>query len=156
MIRTRTVASCISVLSVLWAPLAGGQLPAVPVKPLESRIGDTPRSVLKMLADAGEQPPTTHRLTTEEQRALAAAFGALPPLHRRVLAERLASISFLDGIPNTALTTPVNPGGAGTRYHWTIRASVLHENVSQWLTAKERTLFANGARPSACRSRPAS
>ena len=51
---------------------------------------------------------------------------------------------------------PDNPGEAGTRYHWTIRASVLHENVSQWLTAKERTLFANGARPSACRSSPAS
>lgn len=142
--RAASVISFISVLAVLPLPLAGGQVPAEPVKPLESRIGDTPPSVLKMLADAGERPTTTHRLTIEEQRTLAAAFGALPPLHRRVLTERLMSISFLDGMPNTALTSTVNPGEAATRYHWTIRAGVLHENVSQWLTAKERTLFTAG------------
>ena len=143
-ILPRALFSFISVFGVLSLPL-GGQVPPAAHKPLELRISDTPHSVLKMFADAGEPTPTTHALTPGEQGTLAAAFGALPPLHRRVLADRLASISFLNGMPNTALTSPVNPTETETRYHWTIRAGVLHENVSEWLTAKERTLFIDGS-----------
>jgi hypothetical protein len=140
------------VASCLWSviTLAGGAATTQRVDattPLESRITDTPASVLKMFADAGEPAPTPHLLTADEQRTLAAAFAALPPLHRRMLRERLHSLSFLDGMPNTALTSPVNPGEAVTLYHWTIRAGVLHEHVSDWLTAKERTLFSADASP---------
>lgn len=109
--------------------------------PLESRITGTPAEVLKLFADGGEPAPTPHALTPDETKSLAAAFASLPPLHQRVLRERLQSISFLDGMPNTALTSPVNPGEPVTRYHWTIRAGVLHQTVSEWLTAKEATLF---------------
>jgi hypothetical protein len=140
------------VVSCLWSviTLAGGAATTQrfdATTPLESRITDTPASVLKMFADAGEPAPTPHVLTADERRTLAAAFAALPPLHRTILLERLQSLSFLDGMPNTALTSPVNPGELVTRYHWTIRAGVLHETVSDWLTAKERTLFGTEASP---------
>jgi hypothetical protein len=77
----------------------------------------------------------------KEHLQLAAAFAALPPLHRKILSERLRSVSFLDGMPNTALTSTVNPGEPYRLFDITIRAAILHQNASEWLTEKERTLF---------------
>jgi hypothetical protein len=118
-----------------------------PTSPLDSRVKATPSTVLKMFEDSGEPAPTPHVLTEVEQRRLSAAFAALPPLHRRVLSERLRSVSFLDGMPNTALTSPVNPDEPYKLYHITIRAAILRENVSEWLTWKERTCFEAAGSP---------
>ena len=112
-----------------------------PASPLDSRVKRTPSTVLEMLKEAGVAAPTGHALTEAERRKLSAAFSALPPLHRRVLGERLRSVSFLDGMPNTALTSTVNPDEPYRLYDITIRASILHEDVSEWLTKKERTCF---------------
>ena len=84
---------------------------------LESRVKDAPAAVLKMFEKAGEPAPTAHALTTAERRKLSAGFAALPPLHRRILGERLQGVSFLDGMPNTALprpSTPTSPTGCST------------------------------------------
>ncbi len=118
-----------------------------PTSPLESRVKETPATVLKMFKELGGAPPTTHALTGEERRKLAAAFAALPPLHRRVLGERLRSVSFLDGMPNTALTSPVNPDEPYRLFDITIRAAILHQDVSEWLTWKERTCFEAAGSP---------
>ena len=112
-----------------------------PASSLESRITAAPAAVLKMFADAGLPTPTAHALTATERRRLSAAIAALPPLHRRVLAERLRSMSFLDGMPNTALTSTVNPDEPYRLFDITFRAGVLAEDVSRFLTEKERTCF---------------
>jgi len=112
-----------------------------PASSLESRVKAAPATVLKMFADAGMAAPTPHALTAAERRQLSGAFAALPPLHRRMLGERLRSVSFLDGMPNTALTSTVNPDEPYRLFDITIRASVLGETVSEFLTAKERTCF---------------
>jgi hypothetical protein len=118
-----------------------------PTTPLESRVKETPATVLKMFEEAGGAAPTAHALTEAERRKLSAAFAALPPLHRRVLSERLRSVSFLDGMPNTALTSTVNPDEPYRLYHVTIRAAILREDVSEWLTWKERTCFEAAGSP---------
>lgn len=112
-----------------------------PAAPLESRITAAPASVLKMFADAGLPTPTAHTLTATERRRLSAAIAVLPPLHRRILAERLRGMSFLDGMPNTALTSTVNPNDPYRIFDITLRAGVLGEDVSTFLTEKERTCF---------------
>ena len=112
-----------------------------PTSALKSRVRETPAEVLKMFADDGQAAPTAHALTDEERRKLEAAFATLPPLHQRVLRERLRSVSFLDGMPNTALTSTVNPGASFRLFDITIRAAILHQNVSEWLTEKERSCF---------------
>jgi hypothetical protein len=112
-----------------------------PASPLESRVLETPASVLEMFAEEGRPTPTAHDLTEEEKHKLAAAFAVLPPLHRRILRERLQSVSFLDGMPNTALTSPVNPDDPYRLFHITIRAAILRQNASEWLTEKERSIF---------------
>ncbi len=112
-----------------------------PASPLESRVGDTPASVLKMFDETGGPAPTAHELTDTERAKVAAAFAALPPLHRRVLGERLRRVSFLDGMPNTALTSTANGDEPYRLFDITVRAGVLGESVSDWLTWKERTCY---------------
>lgn len=108
-----------------------------------SRISVTPPEILNQFREAG-MSPTEHRLTKEEKEVIAAAFAALPPFHRWVLQEHLKSISFLDNMPNTALTSPIAENGTSKLYHITFRAAILHQNISEWLTEKERTCYQKG------------
>ena len=147
MLATRTAAT-LFVLVLTAAPSAHAQAPPPtssvhidPTSALDSRVGETDPSVLKMFADAGMPAPSGHVLTDAERQSLARAFATLPPVHQRVLRERLRRISFLDGMPNTALTSTVDPEAATPVYDLTIRAGVLHESVSEFLTNKERTCF---------------
>ena len=112
-----------------------------PATPLASRVGKTPEKVFKMFEEARMAVPRPHALTDTERRSLAEALAVLPPLHRRILQERLRSLSFLDGMPNTALMSVVNFEEPYRLYDITIRAGVLHQDVSEWLTEKERTCF---------------
>ena len=96
---------------------------------------------MKLFAELGPPAPAPHTLTAEERKQLSAALDALPPLHRRVLKERLRSLSFLDGMPNTALTSTVNPDGDFRLFDITIRAGVFGQTTTDWLTEKERACF---------------
>jgi len=111
-----------------------------PSTALESRIGETPAAVLKQFKDAGAKA-TAHILTAVERHKVSRAFAALTPLSHRILRERLRSFSFLDGMPNTALTSTVNPDEPYKLFHVTIRAGILNQDVSEFLTQKERTCF---------------
>jgi hypothetical protein len=111
-----------------------------PSTSLESRISETPAAVLKMFKDARTRP-AAHVLTAVERQKVSRAFAALPPLSHRILRERLRSVSFLDGMPNTALTWTVNPDEPYKLFDVTIRAGIFNQNVSQFLTQKERTCF---------------
>lgn len=114
-----------------------------PSTALESRIGETPAAVLKAFKDAGAKP-TAHVLTAAERQKVGKAFAALPPLSRRILRERLRSFSFLDRMPNTALTSTVNPDEPYKLFDIAIRAGILNQDVSDFLTQKERTCFETG------------
>lgn len=107
---------------------------------LISRIQATPPDILKKFHDAG-MSPREHELTKEERLEVNAAFAMLPPLHQQVLKKHLRGISFLDDMPNTALTAVINPDQPVRLYHITFRAAILKQNVSEWLTEKERTCF---------------
>jgi hypothetical protein len=111
-----------------------------PSRALESRIGEPPPVVLKQFKDAGFTP-TAHVLTAVERQKVINAFAALPPLNQRILRERLRSVSFLDGMPNTALTSPVSPDDPYKLFDITIRAGILNQDISEFLTQKERTCF---------------
>jgi len=111
-----------------------------PATPLFSRVRETPVGVIKMFEEAG-MSPRQHQLSPAERLIVERAFAALPPLHQRVLKEHLRSISFLDNMPNTALTSIVNTADAFRLYDITFRAAILRQNVSEWLTEKERACF---------------
>jgi hypothetical protein len=104
-------------------------------------VQNTPATVVRMFEDAG-MSPRTHVLTAPERRLVDQAIATLPPLHRRVLKARLRSLSFLDNMPNTALTSTVESTAPNSLFDITIRAGILQQTASEWLTEKERTCFA--------------
>ena len=103
-------------------------------------VQPTPADIIRQFRDAG-MAPTAHDLTATEKKIVADAFSRLPPLHQKVLKEHLRSISFLDNMPNTALTSTINPGDTFRTYHITFRAGILHQSVSEWITEKELSVF---------------
>lgn len=109
-------------------------------KPLIQRVGNTPESVLAIFRDAGMSPkPFT--LDEQNQQKLIDAISILPPLHQSVLKQRLRSISLVTDMPNTALTSAVNPDDAICLFDITIRAGILNQSAAEWLVEKESSCF---------------
>jgi hypothetical protein len=107
---------------------------------LSERIKPGHPKILKMFEAAGMNP-VNHSLSEEELKIVTASIEKLPVLHQQVLRKRLLQISFLDNMPNTALTAPVNPKDSLKLFIITVRAEILHQTVSEWLTEKERGCF---------------
>lgn len=100
-----------------------------------------PEEIFVKFRDAGMQP-VDHPLVISEKLLVEKAFGQLPALHQKILREHLHSISFMDNMPNTALTSPVELPGVKTKmFNITFRAAILRETISQWATTKEQTCF---------------
>ena len=116
-------------------------------QPLDARERDTPGSVFKLFREDGHTPPVPHKLTDAERKKLTSAFADMPPLHQQILRDRLVGVSFLDGMPNTALTSTLNPDDSYPVFHITIRAAILNQSASDWLTEKERTIFDGAGSP---------
>jgi len=111
---------------------------------LENRVIPAPEYVFEMFRQAG-MDPKNHRLTDIEKEKVGKAFSILPPLHQRILKKHLHSISFMDNMPNTALTSPVDIPGATEMFNITFRAGILNESISEWATTKENTCFDRSA-----------
>jgi len=109
-------------------------------KVLAERTQPAPESVFRKFRQAGMKP-VNHMLTAIEKEKLKKAFSFLPPLHRKILKEHLHSISFMDDMPNTALTSPVETKGAAKMFNITFRAEILNQTISQWATWKENTCY---------------
>ncbi len=111
-----------------------------PKSSLESRIGRTSNGIIEKFRQAGMNP-SHHKLTKRESEIVSEALEKIPLLHRQVLKKYLSRISFLDNMPNTALTAPINPKDSLKLYSITIRAEILHQTISEWLTEKEKSCF---------------
>lgn len=119
---------------------ANGQIPNASDSALSRYVVPAPDNIFEMFRKAGMNP-VNHQLTEIERAKVEAAFAFLPPLHQKVLSTRLHSISFMDNMPNTALTSPVMHEDSIRRFNITFRAEILHETISEWATKKENTLF---------------
>jgi hypothetical protein len=111
-----------------------------PARSISNRILPTAPSVLRIFEEA-DMSPVEHPLSKDERAIVDSAINMLPPLHKKILKERLRSLNFLDSMPNTALTSRVNPDDEYQLFDITIRAATLHQTVSDWLTEKERSCF---------------
>ena len=107
---------------------------------IEGRVRNTSEHVLKIFKQAG-MSPKAHELTPSERKVVDKAFAMLPPLHKKVLKDHLRSISFLDNMPVSAMTSPVNDNDEFKLFDITFHASILKQTASGWLTEKERSCF---------------
>jgi len=107
---------------------------------LANRTQPAPESVFKKFREAGMEP-VNHTLTETEKKTVSEAFSVLPPLHQKVLKQHLHSISFMDNMPNTALTSPIETSGSVKMFNITFRAEILNQTISEWATWKENTCY---------------
>jgi len=107
---------------------------------LTARTQPAPESVFKKFRDAG-MDPVEHKLTDVEREKINNAFSILPRLHQKILKKHLHSISFMDNMPNTALTSPIETSDSVKVYNITFRAEILNQTISEWTTWKENTCY---------------
>lgn len=134
-------------LAFLVVLTAKSQTPNASVSGLMEYVAPAPESIFTMFREAG-MDPANHPLTDAEIAKVEAALLVLPPLHRKILSTHLHSISFMDNMPNTALTSPVVSQDTVSQdsvmgFNITIRAGILHETISEWATKKENVLYDN-------------
>lgn len=110
------------------------------ISTLAERNQRAPESVFKKFRNAG-MDPVEHQLTDIEREKLNNAFAILPPLHQKILKKHLHSISFMDNMPNTALTSPVETSDSVKMYNIAFRAEILNQTISEWTTWKENTCY---------------
>ena len=111
-----------------------------PKEPLIQRVGETPDSVLAIFRNAG-MSPKPFPLNDQDQQKVIEAISILPPLHQSILKQRLRSISLVTDMPNTALTSAVNPDDPHCLFDITIRAAILKQSAAEWLVEKEGSCF---------------
>lgn len=103
-------------------------------------VAPAPESIFKRFRESG-MDPTNHPLTEVERAKVEAAFSVLPPLYKKILSTHIHSISFMDNMPNTALTSPVVSQDSVERFNITFRAGIFHESISEWATKKENIVY---------------
>lgn len=107
---------------------------------LLERVQPAPETVLDKFRDAG-MDPIDHVLTDREREVFQQSFSLLPSSYQMVLREHLHSFSFMDHMPNTALTSPVDTTLQGKKFNITFRAGIFDETISEWATWKENTCY---------------
>jgi hypothetical protein len=110
------------------------------VQELMARVGPPSDVALDEFKKAGMEDIRPHTLTASERAKMEAVLASLPALNRHVLEKKLHSLAFVDGIPGegTGLTSESAKTGL---YDITLRASILDESLSTFLTTKERRVF---------------
>lgn len=110
---------------------------------LRGRIAPPHEETLKAYVAAGATETKAHILTDREWALVESAIADLPELYRRVLERRLARLSFVDAPSSlgTALTRSSEGPNGEPVLDITIRAEVLEQSLSAFLTQKEAALF---------------
>lgn len=138
-------------IMLIWPGHGSAQAAATPTSgrgdqaasTLRERIVPPHEDTIKAYVDAGAKETRAHDLTDREWALVEAAIADLPELYRRVLERRLARLSFVDAPSSlgTALTRSSEGANGEPMFDITIRAEVLEQSLSVFLTHKEAALF---------------
>lgn len=128
-----------SIATVIHAPVP----PIDQAVPLISRVGPPSDPTIQTFLDAGATSVREHRLSSEDQRAVASALAELPSLHRSILIKHLRRLSFVDAPASmgSALTSRVEVDDGDPQFDITLSAGLLRETLTRFLNRKEKNLF---------------
>lgn len=140
-LRSLVIALCL--VMTAWAsatPQEPQQTVWAEATALMAHLGPPSRQAVDTFKRSGMMNVRPHILSASELIKVNTALASLPVLNRRVLERKLRHLAFVDGIPGegTGLTSRV--AGTGL-YDITLRASILEESLSSFLTNKERRVF---------------
>jgi hypothetical protein len=115
---------------------------AAGIETLMAHVALPSQGAIDQFKKAGMEEVTPHSLTAPERARVQTALASLPPLNRRALEKNLRNLAFVDGIPGEGTGLTSSDKKTGT-YDITLRASVIDEPLSTFLTNKERRVFAD-------------
>jgi hypothetical protein len=122
------------------AQSANRSTPFDPSTQLASRITFPPDSIRQQYRELPKPTPEFHELTAVERTEVESVLTELPAFTRQVFTQHVRSISFVDGRFGNA-TTVMEPGSTLPIFDIVLRAGLLNENVSEFLTRKERGYY---------------
>lgn len=127
--------------TVTTLPESGSALQAATA--LRARIAPPHDETIAAYVAAGSKAARVHALTEREWALVDSALADLPLLHRQILEQRLARLSFIDAPSSagTALTRSFAGPDGELRFDITLRADVLEISLTDFLTEKEAVLF---------------
>jgi hypothetical protein len=113
---------------------------AAEVEALMTRVAPPSAAAVETFKSAGMKDVAPHGLTAPERAKVAAALASLPAFSKHVLEKRLHNLAFVDGIPGagTGLTSRMEDTEF---FDITLRASIVDEPLSTFLTTKEQYVF---------------
>ncbi|WP_338334998.1 hypothetical protein [Xanthomonas euvesicatoria] len=114
--------------------------------PLRARVQPAHEDSLNAFSGT-DQRAQAHQLSDREWALVERAIDALPALHRQILQQRLARLSFVDApwSPGTALTREYDGADGKPLFEITVRGDVLDTSLSDFLTGKDARLFTTDA-----------
>lgn len=112
---------------------------------LKARVGPPHPDTIAAYTQAGASRTQGHELTEREWALVEQAIQSLPPLHQRILESHLARLSFIEAPSSsgTALTRMYDGPDGQPRFDITLRADVLDQSLSTFLTRKEQSLLSD-------------
>ncbi len=111
--------------------------------PLASRVTLPPDAVIRQFHIGPTSSLTVHEPNNAERQLVVKVIEQLPSFARQAFREHVRTISFLDGIAGNG-TTMLETDSKESIFNVVIRASILHENISDFLTRKERACYVSG------------
>jgi len=111
-----------------------------PSLPLASRITTPPEVVLQRYRGGDGPKRTLHELNDADRAKVVQVLQQLPPFAKQALTEHVRSVSFVDGIVGNG-TTIKEEDSTLSVFNIVLRASLLNENVSDFLTRNERNCY---------------
>lgn len=111
-----------------------------PSTPFASRITTPPDTVTQRFHTGAGPFPTLHQTTDAERVKVVNVLQQLPPFALQAFRGHVRTISFLDGIGGNGVTM-LETGSTATVFNVVIRASILNETTSDFLTRKERSCY---------------
>ena len=109
---------------------------------LRERVAPPSPEAIDTYVQSGATAVRAHRLTSAEWSQIELALAALPALHRKFLQEHLRHLSFIDvpKVSGNGLTAVISDGDFPI-FDLTLRAGILSEMLSEFLTTKEQKVF---------------
>jgi len=113
---------------------------------IESRVEDIPDFVLQYLIDMDQKPNyKNYSITDNEKNVIKQSIEKLPPLHKKILKERLLGIYFVENFLGSGFTDWVLNENKNVFCFLVYNPDVLKYNISKWVTIKEKTCYINNS-----------
>ncbi len=106
-----------------------------------ARVKEPPDFVMNYIRDMDEMKYSSYNPSKEELNIIEEAFKYLPPVHKKILKERVLGVYFIDSFLGSGMADWVADHEKNVYCTLFFNPIIFKMNISEWLTYKEKTCF---------------